>query len=439
MYSIWDSIIIEVYLTGGFVMKQSINDIELYNSIFSNISNGIAEMVYLKLLHLVDKQWIFKGWITYPQSNALEFEMYYYDKETDEEYTLHGNGNISGHLILDKITVNFYIIDTYTAKAISFETDIDNKTMLLKIQEAINSSLENNRSYKYFCEDYKRYTHYGPFEYVKSLLNNQLVDFEETIYDEGCGITYRYVGEFGEDYIEIVIDDSVIDALDEEEYVYDFIRINVCDRLYFDYSQKNSKEIRELLPLLKQVTIPVDDFLVRISNRFCINKEHELQRIKALVCIDNGKEIIEVPTEAMLCRECNRYYISELEFEKLSELGRICCRVITLIEYKKIMESGYHSWAEKSLLRSYGYTVSAQEGLSDVERHRILSFIIENEIMTIDEIISFIEWLIKRNKSSDFYYARQKWSRDINYVRNYKTIAGVVRVKDIYIKDLKWK
>ena len=34
----------------------------------------------------------------------------------------------------------------------------------------------------------------------------------------------------------------------------------------------------------------------------------------------------------------------------------------------------------------------------------------------------------------DNYNARQKWSRDIDYVRNYKPIEGMVKVRDIYRK-----
>ena len=106
----------------------------------------------------------------------------------------------------------------------------------------------------------------------------------------------------------------------------------------------------------------------------CIHKNHHLHRIKALICLDTGDSVKEVATEALYCQECNHYFISEVEYEKLCKQGRVCSRVITLIEYKKISESGYHSWAKKSLLRSYVYTVNVQDNLSDDERHRILSF-----------------------------------------------------------------
>lgn len=196
------------------------------------------------------------------------------------------------------------------------------------------------------------------------MLSSRLFEFEEEVCDGEVGFTYHYSGEFGEDLFEIVVDDSDC----AEENVFDFIKVNVSDRFYVCYSEHHSKGIRSLWPFLKQAVIPVNDFLIRTNTRYCINKEHRLHRIKALVCIDNGYSINEVSVEAMYCETCNHYFISELEYEKLCRLGRICSRVITIGEYRKILESGYHSWAEKSLLRSYGYNVNAQENLSDRER-----------------------------------------------------------------------
>ena len=54
--------------------------------------------------------------------------------------------------------------------------------------------------------------------------------------------------------------------------------------------------------------------------------------------------------------------------------------------------------------------------------------------MKVDEIIFFIEWLINRNSGKDFYNARLKWNRDIGFLRNYKPVEGIVRVRDIYKK-----
>lgn len=413
-------------------LKPILDDYEKFEPAFYEISSGIKKMVDEKLRYLCKRKWNFKGWVTYQNCEELKFELSYNDKEMEETYLIQGYGSIIEQFILNEATFKFHVIEEHSEKAVSFEMDLNDKKELTDIEKDINMLLENNRSYRYFCEDYERYMKQGPLQYIKSLLINHLIDFEEETYDEGFGITYQYTGEFGEDSLEIVIDDSESD--EEDACAFDMINVNVSDRFYFEFSEPYSKEIRALIPLLKQTAIPINDFLIRINSQYCINKEHHLHRIKALVCVDTGIVIKEIAAEAMFCMECNQYFISEVEYEKICRQGRICSRVITLAEYKKITESGYHSWAEKSLLRSYGYSVSTQEGLTDNDRRRILSFVIENGIMKPDEIVYFIEWLIGRNSSKEFYNARQKWSRDIEYVRNYKPIAGIVRVKDIYRK-----
>lgn len=414
-------------------MRPIFHDYEYFEPAFHEILSGIEEMAKQKLYYLANRKWIFKGWVTHPNYNDVRFKLTYEDKETEEHYCISGYCDISKEFInVSEVAIEFDVIEERTKKEVYFKTDIDERRSLDVIEKAMNRLLKDNRSYKYFCEDYERYVKHDPIQYIKGLLANHLLDMEEEVFDEGFGATYHYTGEFGEDWLEIVVDDMEID--DEDVDVFDFINVNVCDRFHFNYSMPYSKEIRSLLPLLKETTIPINDFLIRTNGMHCINKEHHLQRIKARVCVDNGNCIKEVAVEAMYCAECNQYFISEVEFEKLCRKGRICSRVITLMEYKKITEAGFHSWAEKSLLRSYGYTVNAQDNLTDIERHRILSFVVENGIMKVEEIVYFIEWLINRNTGKDFYNARLKWNRDIDYIRNYKPIAGVVKVRDIYRK-----
>lgn len=424
-------------LEWGIVLKRNIHDDKEFRPVFQKLMAGITEMITQKLWYLSNRRWKFKGKVRHPHIHNIEFELTYYDKKTEERYSISGYCDISPKFVIKNATFQFDIEEEESQKYISFETYIDEKESLKDIEEAINELLKNNRSYRYFCEDYERYMKQNPIQYIKDLLNDHLIDMEEEIIEDE-GFLYRYTGEFGEDSLEIIIDDR-----DEPEYenededeieILDCINVNVCDRFYFNLWDYYSEEIRSVWPLLRKKVIPINDFLIRTSTMNCINKEHQLQRIKALVCVDNGSFIAEVEIEAMFCEECNRYFISDLEFEKLCSRGRICSRVITLIEYRRIMESGYHAWADRSLLRSYGYTVNVQDNLSELERHRILSFVIENNIMTVDEVINFIEWLIKRNGRKEFHAARIKWNRDIEFLRDYKPVKGIVRVKDIYRK-----
>ena len=52
------------------------------------------------------------------------------------------------------------------------------------------------------------------------------------------------------------------------------------------------------------------------------------------------------------------------------------------------------------------------------------------------DIINFLEWLVHRNPSENFYLARLKWNKDIEFLRKYKPIEGIVRIGNIYQKKV---
>lgn len=413
--------------------KRMLYDYEYFQSAFDDMLAGMKEIIKQKLWYLSQRRWKFRGWVTYPDYHKIRFELAYDDDKTEESYRISGYCDISMRFAIKEASFDFEIADERTQKYVNFKTTVDEKESLADIEPILNELLKNNRSYRYFCEDYERYVKQDPIQYIKDLLSDHLIDIEEEIIEEEFGFIYRYTGEFGEDYLEIVINDQDVFEGNEED-VFDCIDVNVADRFHFSFLEEYSKKIRALQPLLRPSAIPVNDFLIRTNSKYCVNKDHHLHRIKALVCVDDGNKIKETETDAMFCAECSQYFISELAYKELCKQGKICSRVITIEEYKKINESGFHAWADRSLLRSYGYTVNAQDNLSDDERQRILSFVIENKIMKVDEIIFFIEWLINRNSGKDFYNARLKWNRDIGFLRNYKPVEGIVRVRDIYKK-----
>lgn len=410
-------------------MKNDMCNGEIEDAYQKLISSSV-EIIKDKLREFKDNKWIFKGWIMYGIPD-IRFEMKYYDKNSDEKLEISGYCTISDGFSIETTYFDFLVLKENTEQYLHFKICIDDNELLLSIEEHIRAILKDNRSYRYFIEDYQRYMKTSPLRYIYSLLNNNMLAMEESVEEEETGRLLHYTGEYGEDFIEIILDDRDISIEGSRK---DSININVCDRFYCNISHIKSQDIRNLIPLIRPIIISVEDFLIITSTKHCLNREHNLQRIKALVCIDDGRFVKEVLAEAMFCEECKQYFISELEYDKLCKQGRVCSRVITIAEYKKIIDTGFYSWAQKSLLRSYGYTVNSQEGLSDVERHRILSFVIENEIMKIDEIISFIEWLIRRNSGKNLYNAIAKWNKDISFVRNYKPIKGIVKVKDIYKK-----
>ena len=76
------------------------------------------------------------------------------------------------------------------------------------------------------------------------------------------------------------------------------------------------------------------------------------------------------------------------------------------------------------------------KNLSKEERQRILSFVMENHIMTSYEIINHLEWQIfTREGRTNMKDAISKWEDDIRFVRDFQYIDKTVRVRSIFIKN----
>lgn len=84
----------------------------------------------------------------------------------------------------------------------------------------------------------------------------------------------------------------------------------------------------------------------------------------------------------------------------------------------------------------YGYSVSQSEDLSSTTRRKILSLLVDNDILTKSDIISYLDFFINQRKyQHKFEKAIEKWEDDREYIAEYK--AGTYAeygVKGIYRK-----
>ena len=401
------------------------------NIIYQKMLDSIFKIIKQRLLCTTDQKWTFHGDINYPKYQDIRFKLEYYE---DVEYSITGVCDISKRFSLKELTFKGDISDDSNSCCAYLYISYHERKYLGEFETIIYKILKNNRNYRNFYETYEQYTKQDPFQYVGNLIKNRFLDMEVEEYAEFDWVSYRYTGEYKDDSFEIFLDNSGQLSDYEEDIPFDRFEIYTKE-FQLSFEEERSEKIRELCSLLKTQNIPVENFLIRTTAMQCINREHHLQRIKALVYIDTGKTIKKEKIEAGFCVECNQYFITEIEYQKLCRKGRACCRVVTLPEYQKISKVKDFNLAGISLLRSYGYNVNVQTNLSDMERRRILSFIVENKIESVDRIIGFIEWLIRRNSSPKLQAARLKWNRDLDYMRRYKPVEGIVRIGSIYRKE----
>ena len=182
--------------------------------------------------------------------------------------------------------------------------------------------------------------------------------------------------------------------------------------------------------------IKAADFLVRSNYYGCVEKEHSLKDINAIVRVAGSKEVYEISVPASYCEECKKYYILEEYYRELKSYGYIWCRGVEISDLKNNSKTlDFNGFKDQSLLNSYGYNVSKTKGLSKELRQYILQNIVNNGIMKKEEVISFINKLIQINKNKDnFKSAINKWQEDVKYVSSLQNNPKNVNVKKIIIK-----
>lgn len=175
-------------------------------------------------------------------------------------------------------------------------------------------------------------------------------------------------------------------------------------------------------PEKKSVHIEMKDFFVR-SNAFqCRYRLHNIQEVDALVdVLDHSNHIKSIKIAAGYCKQCNVYFIMDSVYKNLKGNGIILCRISDGKDYFNKSSSVGMRLAQESLLMQYGYNVSQVRGLSTEQRQKILALIIDNKIMSRNEIIGYLNFFIRQRKAMPkMRSAVEKWEQDKKYVEKYR-------------------
>ena len=156
-------------------------------------------------------------------------------------------------------------------------------------------------------------------------------------------------------------------------------------------------------PAKRRINVVIKDLVVRRNVFKCMHKKHAIEDIDAVVKIMNKNiEIEEVVVSAGYCRQCKVFFILESTYQYLRKKGVVAFRTV---DEKSYLNQNYLNGkllAQESILMQFGYTVSQTEGLSEERRHKILSVLVDNHILTKSEIISYLDFFISQRKSDKF-------------------------------------
>ena len=112
------------------------------------------------------------------------------------------------------------------------------------------------------------------------------------------------------------------------------------------------------------------------------------------------------------------YFVYNKDYERIRKSGVPLCSIYEYTKYIKGINNDIN-FNQESLLHSFGYNVGTTEDLSDIQRRRILKFIIENGIMDKHKIICFIDHLIDMRRAiPNQMNAIKRWQSDSDYLKN---------------------
>ena len=238
-------------------------------------------------------------------------------------------------------------------------------------------------------------------------------------------------------------------------YVCKKCNIYYCKRKHFDFVMHGAKPLFKVIINNAPVSIEKEEnnkeesvdpeiikkaqFLVKYSDVRCRINKHKIVDILAKINVVNEKgNILVVNVNAFYCYDCKRFFINNNEFERIKRIGNPLCPIYEESKAK----SGYAQKFDlkmESLLHSFGYNVSSQEGLTDIQRQSLLKFLIDTGTMTKIDIISHLNYLINsRQGRTNMENAIYKWKLDMNYLNSLKGNSNIAKKQVDSIKIIKY-
>ena len=386
------------------------------------ITNEKHRHISVSKNYLFERKLKFKD-ITIPVYYCNICDIHMCSKETYEKYKENLNKKL-----FKKININDYIEDTCY---------IEDKLNGIRLNKESSFEKEHkehskeNRKFKYmdktinsfYCSECDSYG-----------IKDSLYDFIKNgiIYDEPISIirvnntnNYDLRNNFNFNHMSHNVYDKIIKLNDIEirsRYCEDCDMYSIKEDIFYKYFSNDFAGRVIYNQDNKKISIPKEiNFFIKMNSFRCKSLSHSIEEVTAIVKVFDKikEEIIDVEINAYYCNNCNLYYIYESEYKLLLRYGIPTCPIYEEIKYynsKKI-----ENYSSESLLRQFGYNVNSQEDLSNYERQKTIKRVIENGIMSKNEVLSLLNFLVSSRKNLlNMQNAVSKWKKDIEYTRELK-------------------
>ena len=193
-------------------------------------------------------------------------------------------------------------------------------------------------------------------------------------------------------------------------------------------------------PLISKREISAVDVIVLSTSKRCTDLNHTIIDYIGVLPVMNNNQYKNLEINIGYCKQCDKYIMLISDYIKIS--GSPICEVrdqTTGRVYNK-MHNIYGMNSAESVLHQYGYNVRAGNGLSSMDRQQILLKVMDNGVLSKNQIISHLEYCINMASGRlNMDSAIRKWSMDLDFVRCYNPKAKHVAINSITLKYSKKK
>lgn len=185
------------------------------------------------------------------------------------------------------------------------------------------------------------------------------------------------------------------------------------------------REVQQKIPNIASTIKVIDrsktEPLIRVYNGYLTLKKGSYEDCALIVSSLNGRQTFKLLVA--YCKTKGSFYIANnLLNSYLSQNYRAKAHFVLATHDECSEPLSFDDKKEISILGMYGYRVGKTNGLSDVEREEILTFVLERRYMSALDIINLLNYNImlrEKRKSIDYSVAISHWKHDIMYVHNF--------------------
>ncbi len=244
-----------------------------------------------------------------------------------------------------------------------------------------------------------------------TIVDTSEVNSQEHMISDESPLGKALLGKKKGDVVKVRVADyeTEYEVLDVEGILYRYENRRIRNR----DNHENIAEFREISPT---------QFITRVTVFKCTSGKHKVIDVRCSIKVMNQSgDVYNCMVPGAYCKECDRYFILEEDYRKLKEKGILMCKVVEQDFWiKQEKQIDYTSFKQESVLRLMGYNVNVLDNLTEIQRQKILMLIVDEGVLSVAEIRSYLQWLINRgNKTPRLKNACLKWEADSEFIKQY--------------------